>query len=361
MSDTERKWSVRAYHDGDEEGIFELWKAVYPENPYDRQQWLRWWHWMYRANPTGIGVICVAEHDGRVVGHAAEVPLVMKIGCENVLVGLGIDAMTHPEYRRQGMYLAVVKTRRALGEACGIRATYAFPNKLSYPGQMMELSAFDIATMQKVVKPLNWRNAMRTQTKNRLLIAIGAVAGRLLCTTFFRTGKAPSLKGLNIAQVSHFDERIDGLWRKASSPYQVIVVRNREYLNWRYAAVPDADYLIYVAEQAEAIVGYLVVSRKQADQASIGVILDVFTESEEIAQCLISEAVTRCRQEKLDLLYGARMAGTPLARAFRQNGFLPVPFVKAIRITGRSVSSGIAEQLQNPKNWFLQIGDSDET
>ncbi len=361
MSNTAPKWSTRAYREGDEEGIFELWKAVYPENPYDRQQWLRWWHWIYRANPRGTGVICVAEHDGRVVGHAAEVPLVMKIGGENVLVGLGIDAMTHPEYRRQGMYLAVVRTRRALGEARGIRATYAFPNKLSYPGQVNELGAFDIATMQKVVKPLSWRNAMLTQTRNRLLLAIGAVAGGLLSTTFFRTSKSPSLKGLKIAQVSHFDERIDGLWRRASSQYQVIVVRNREYLNWRYVAVPDTDYLIYVAEQTEAIVGYLVASRKQADHARIGVVLDVFTESEEIAQCLISEAITRCRQEKLDLLYGARMTGTPLARAFRRNGFLPLPFVKAIHITGRSVSPGVAEQLQDPKNWFLQIGDSDET
>lgn len=361
MSNTERKWSVRAYRDGDEEGIFDLWRAVYPEYPYDRQQWLRWWHWIYRANPRGIGVICVAEHDGRVVGHAAEVPLVMKIGGENVLVGLGIDAMTHPDYRRQGMYLAVVKTRRALGEARGIRATYAFPNKLSYPGQVNELGAFDIATMQKVVKPLNWRNAIRTQTKNRLLIAMGAAAGGLLGATFFRAGKAPSLKGLTIAQVSHFDERIDGLWTRAASSYQVIVVRNKEYLNWKYAAVPDTDYLICVAEQAQAIVGYLVVSRKQVDQARIGVILDVFSESEEIAQCLISEAVTRCRQEKLDLLYGARMAGTPLARALRRNGFLSVPFVKAVRVTGRSVSPAIAEQLQDPKNWFLQIGDSDET
>jgi hypothetical protein len=35
--------------------------------------------------------------------------------------------------------------------------------------------------------------------------------------------------------------------------------------------------------------------------------------------------------------------------------------MKAIRITGRSVSPGIAAQLQDPKNWFLQIGDSDET
>lgn len=361
MSKTSPKWFTRAYREGDEEGIFDLWKAVYPENPYDRRQWMRWWQWMYRVNPMGMGVICVAEHDGRIVGHAAEVPLAMKVGGENIPVGLGIDAMTHPEYRRQGMYLAVVKARRALGEARGIRATYAFPNKLSYPGQTNELGAFDIATMQKVIRPLNWRNAVKTQTRNRLVVAISPVAGALLDATFFKPGKASSVKGLNIVQVPRFDERIDSLWRRASSQYQVLVVRNRDYLNWRYVAVPDADYLICIAEREGLIAGYLVISRKQLGQARIGVILDIFSESEQVAQCLIADAMTRCRQERLDLLYGARVAGTPLARAFRRNGFLPALFVKAIRVTGRSVSPDITSQLQNPKNWFLQIGDSDET
>ncbi len=361
MNKAAPKWFTRAYREGDEEGIFDLWKAVYPEKAYDRLQWLRWWQWLYQANPMGTGVICVAEHDGRIVGHAAEIPLALKVGGENVLAGLGIDAMTHPEYRRQGMYLAVVRTRRALGEARGIRATFAFPNEFSYPGQTADLGAFDIATMHKVIRPLNWRNAAMAQTGNRLVAAISSVAGVLLDAMFFVPGKARPSKGLKIAPVSAFDQRHDDLWAKASSQYPVLVVRNRDYLNWRYAAVPDVDYLICVAEREEEIAGYLVVSRQRLDRARVGVILDVFAESDQAAQSLVADAMARCRQERLDLLYAARVAGTSLARTYRRNGFLHAPFLKPIRVTGRSVSPDIAGQLRNPKNWFLQIGDSDET
>jgi len=355
------KWLTRAYRQGDEEGIFDLWNAVYPDKARDRQQWLRWWHWLYRGNPAGMGVICVAEHDGRIVGHAGEIPLAMKVSGETILAGLGIDAMTHPEYRRQGMYLAIVKTRRALGESCGIQATYAFPNELSYPGQTRDLGAFDIAAMQKVIRPLNWRNAVRAQTGNRLLAAVSPVASALLDATFFRPAKAPTLRGLRVAPVSAFDQRVDDLWARASSQYQVLVVRRRDYLNWRYASIPDVDYLICVAEQDELVTGYMVISRKQLRRAMIGVIMDIFAESQHVARCLIADAVTRSRLEGLDLLYGARMAGTPLAAAFRRSGFLPAPFLKPIRVTGRSVSPNIAGKLQNARNWFLQIGDSDET
>jgi hypothetical protein len=36
----ERAWSIRAYEKGDENGIFELMKAVYPEKKYDREKWM---------------------------------------------------------------------------------------------------------------------------------------------------------------------------------------------------------------------------------------------------------------------------------------------------------------------------------
>ena len=359
MSSTERRWSTRTYRDGDEEGIFELWKAVYPEHSYDQQQWMRWWRWMYKANPSGMGVICLAEHDGKIVGQTGEIPMMMKIGSESVLVGLGIDAMTHPEYRRKGILIELVKARRAESEKRGIRATYSFPNRLSYAAMMTRGLTFDIATMQKVVRPLNWRNTMRTRTNNRLLLTVGRVAGGLLGTVFFRAGKVPVLEGLTVARVSFFDERVNGLWRRISDQYQVMVLRSQEYLNWRYVAAPDRDYLIYVAERSGAVVGYLVLSRKQVDQAKMGIIVDVFAESEKVTRCLISEAVERCRQEKVDLLYSARIAGTSLARAYRRNGFLPVLFARGIRLIGRSNSPSIAGKMRDSKNWFLQMGDSD--
>lgn len=60
----ERKWSMRTYTEGDEEGILELWKAVYPERAYDREKWLRWWRWMYKNNIADLGQIWLADDNG---------------------------------------------------------------------------------------------------------------------------------------------------------------------------------------------------------------------------------------------------------------------------------------------------------
>jgi GNAT superfamily N-acetyltransferase len=362
MSSTERKWSIRPYKDGDEEGIFSLWRVVYPEHSYNRQQWIKWWQWKYKDNPSGVGVICVAEHDGRIVGHTAELPMMMKVGSETVLVGFSLDAMTHPDYRRQGTFVALVKARCTEGEKRGIRATYGFRNKSSYPYPALatRLGMFDGATMQKVFRPLDWRSALRTQTQNRLLLTIGPVAGNLLSATLLRPSKKPLPKGLSIAQATRFDARVDEFCRKISDRHQVIVLRNKEFLNWRYVAAPLGQYSIYIATRSEAVVGYLVLGRKQADQSKVGVIADVLADTEEVAQFLISKVVERCREEKLDFVWSARIAGTSLAHAYRRNGFIFVPFAKSIGIKGRSSSPSIARQMQNPKSWFLQMGDSDE-
>jgi GNAT superfamily N-acetyltransferase len=362
MSSTERKWLIRVYRDGDEEGILDLWKAVYPERTYERRQWTRWWQWMYRDNPNGMGVILLAEHDGRIVAHTAEIPVMMKIGSENVLGGINLDAMTHPDYRRQGTFVALVKARRLESEKRGIRATYGFRNKFSYPypGLATKVGMFDGATLQKVLRPLDWHAALRTQTQNKLLLTIGPAAGGLLSAVFFRPRKTPLPEGMAIAQVSRFDERVDELWKRVSSQYQAAVLRDKEYLNWRYVAVPDRHYSIYIAARSDTVAGYLVLSRIEADNSTLGIVVDLLAESGEAADGLISAAVERCRQEKAALVWSGRIAGTPLAAAYRRNGFLAVPFAKSIGIKGWSNSPSIARQLQDPKNWFLQMGDSDE-
>lgn len=362
MSSSGRKWTIRPYRDGDEEGILELWKAVYPEHTYDREQWMKWWRWMYTANPHGTGVIFLAEQEGRIIGHTAEIPVMMKIGSESVLVGISLDAMTHPDYRRQGTFVALVKARSLESDKRGIRATYGFRNRFSYPYPALatKVGMFDGATMQKVLRPLDWRNTLRTQTQNSFLLTVGAPAGSLLSHVLLRAKRRPLPKGMTIAQESSFDESVNDLWKRVSSQYQAIVLRNMEYLNWRYVAVPDRDYSIYLGRRSETVAGYLVLGHRETDSARIGIIVDILAESDEVAECLISEAVDHCRLDKRDLIWSARIAGTPLARAYRRNGFISVPFAKSIGIKGRSSSPSIAQQMQNPKNWFLQMGDSDE-
>ncbi len=362
MSAASPKWIARPYRDGDEEGILELWKAVYPDRTFVRQEWMKWWRWMYRDNPAGTGVIALADHDGLIIAHTAEIPIMMKIGDSDVLAAIGLDAMTHPDYRRQGTYAATVELRRQESLKRGIRAEYAFRSKYSYayPGLSGKVGMFDAATLPKVFRPLDWRATLAAQTRNPVVTAAGPAAGRLLAAVAMRPAKARLPEGVAISQVDGFDDRFDQLWARVAGRYRAAVSRKKEYLSWRYVAVPDRHYTILAAGSAAAISGYSVFSCADAEGTVTGLIAEVVAESQPVAEGLIAAAVQRCREGKAALVWGARLAGTPLAEAYRRQGFIAAPRSRTKLVTACGFSPELTAELQKPDGWFLQMGDSDE-
>lgn len=355
-----RKWKIRAYREGDEEGIFELDKSVHPSLERNRDQWMRWWRWMYKENPAGNGRIWLADHDGKIVGQYAIIPVVMKIVSETITGSQSLDTVTHPDYRRQGMFETLAKEVYREAARDSIHIVYGFPNEFSYPGFIKKLGWFDVAAMQTMVKPLNWGNALKTRVNNKLLLKLCAIGGSLLDKTIYSAKKTPVMEGLTVTQISSFDERINEFWAKVSTQYQIMVVRNKDYLNWRYVTVPDVDYTIYVAEKAREIYGYLVLRCMQREQAKLGVIFDILAQSEQVAQYLISKVLQHCRQEKVDLVYSSIIANKTHLNAIRKNGFISMPSVKGERFCGYSSSPHISKEfLEDPQNWLVQIGDSD--
>lgn len=355
----ESKFLIRPYKEGDEEGILELWKAVYPERKYDKHQWMRWWHWKYRDNPAGSSQIWLAEDEARIVGQYPLIFMNMKIGNHILKVFQNVDLMTHPDHRYQGIFSKLESQALNETERDKVYITIGFPNKAAYPGHIKS-GWFDVGAMQVLLKPLNWTNTMKVQIKNKFLLKLGGTSGNLVDKVFFRAKKKPAVEGLTIAEVSSFDERINELCTSVSNQYQIMVVRNKDYLNWRYCAVPGVNYSIYIAEKGGQICGYLVLRCMQREQIEVGIMFDIFAQSEDIAQCLVSKATEHCMREKVDLIYYSAIANKTYIRAFRKNGFISVPFIKGGRFCAYSSASHISREfLRDPQNWLVQLGDSD--
>lgn len=354
----ELKWSIRTYKEGDQEGIFELSKKTYPERTHVWEDWIKWWHWMYRENPVSPAQIWLAERQGKIIGQYPLIFMNLKVGDHPARISQNIDVMTHPAYRGQGIFSRL--ERRALDEAekAEVYITIGFPNEAAYPGHIKS-GWFDIARMQIAFKPLDWGNTLTARISNKLLVKLGATTGSLAGRILLRAEKAPIVEGLTITQTSRFDERINYLWSKVADQNQIMVVRDEDYLNWRYVAAPGMNYLIYLAEKAGEIYGYLVLRIRQGDRRA-GVICDVLAQSKPIAQSLISNALEHCQQEKVDVIYCSLIANRIYREAFRRSGFMFAPFVQGAMFCAYSSAPSISRDfLKNPKNWFVQMGDSD--
>lgn len=357
----ERMWSIRAYEKGDENGIFELMKAVYPEKKYDREKWMRWWKWMYMDNPAGDSRIWVVDHNGKIVGSRLVILVKMEIAGGTVMASQNIDLMTHPDYRRQGIFSALEKKSFNQLKEEGIPITYSFPSNMSYPGYMKSRLFFDTNALQVMINPLNLENVLKRRIKNKFLLKIYTVIGYLFINIFYREKKPPEVDGLTLTKISSFDDRINDYWKKISNDHEIIVVRDKDYLNWKYVDVPDVDYTIYLAEEDEEIRGYIVFGCAKQDQLS-GYIIDVIAplDRPEIIHSLLSKAIKYFKEERADVIFCKMIADKLFYKIFRKNGFVFSRFIIKSRFIVRINSPKISEAyLKDKKNWFIQLGDSD--
>jgi GNAT superfamily N-acetyltransferase len=358
-TDMGQEWIIRPYKNGDEEAIFELFCAAFSDL-HDKDWWLEWWRWKYQHNPAGSPIIWVAEADDRLVAQYAIIPVKMKMGDRIITGSQSVDTMTHPDYRGRGMFLTL--SERVFEEAGkqGIEIVYGFPNRMMSWHRKFWL---EIDVRSTLIKPLNLRNIPAKKISNTFLLKIGGVGLSFFVKIFTRTGSPPEVSGLTISRISSFDERFNDFWEKVSNDYEIAVVRDMTYLNWRYVEIPNVNYTIFVAEKNGQVMGYSVLRCGQQLGLLFGNVFELVAlwGHEPIAQALMLKAIEFFRDEKSDLILYRMIADKKMDRVVRKSGFLSLNFAcKSIRFVARSNTPKISKAyLTNRAHWFVQTGDSD--
>lgn len=350
----------RSYYPGDEDQIFELVKAVWGQKlkiPM-KNLWVEGWQWLFTSNLTDTPIIWLAEYKGDLI---AEYPLLimdMKVGNRLVKAGQIVDTMTHPQYRRKG--IAFTLGSKSLGQLKEKNAmlAFGFPTAEAYLLHMKS-GWIDICAIQTMIRPLNLKKIVQTYiTYDNIFAHTLSKLAELAQKTIFRVRRPSTFEGLTISKVSQFDDRYNNFWDTVSKDYRIIVVRSKNYLNWRYIDVPNAKYDIYVAEKNKNICGYIVLEQIQYKGLVFGRILDVIAplNQQSVVQCLIAKAVEHFEQKEVDAILSSIIANR-YRYSFLKNGFIPY-HRSTVRFIAYKASPDISDKfIKNSDNWFIQLGD----
>ena len=346
----------RKYKEGDEKQIITLLKRVFREPVFDDE---KYWNWMYKNNPTNLMKIWLAEDHGKIVGHYALMPVLMKIEDKLQIGTLAINIAIHPEYQGQGIFSTLVKqTYTELAEE-GIPITYVFPNERSYPIFIKKLDCFEIPSLPTLLRPLDLEKLLTRKIHNRYLVKIISSFG-LLFLIFFRERKYNLAEKIDVVKTSFFDNRIDEFWKDASKGYKIITVRDKKYLTWRYLDNPNYDYTLYLAEKEGSILGYIVLrSRILGEDLKNGVIVDLLTlpNRKDVSFTLILKAIEHFKEENMDVA-SCNIQNKFYYNILRKTGFIPVPITTS-RVCAQVHTTEIPKNFfVNPENWFITQGDS---
>lgn len=338
---------LRAYEEGDEEGIKTLFRQVYGWCISEEE-----WQWRYLLNPTRVMAISLAEANNKIIGQYASLPVFVRFKGKDLLAAQIVNLMVHPDYRSQGLFVAMGNQFHK--EACkkGISLIYCFPNESSAHG------FFD---------RLGWQKACWTPFLFRPLKAPWPLK------RFFGSPRASqkSSHKAHITELHHFDERFDVFWEKVKDDYPIMIRRDSTYLNWRYVQKPGADYSMMALEREGQILAFLVVGTSFKMGKKIGIIAEMMSLKEPSISIepLLEGAMAFFHQKGVSLCGCLMLRDKQHYETLRRWGFWPTPFNlfsyagilrKKSYFGARSTSPTVPNEfLKDKSNWYISWGDGD--
>lgn len=343
---------VRKYKEDDEKGIVELMGLCFGRTDYD--YWMKHWVWEYKENPLGKH-IWIAERNGQVVAHSAWIPVNLKVGKKVFKSGIGADAMTHPNYRRKGLQWKIIAIAQNELVKASIYFSYFFPGEAFHKHRRD--GQYSVCKIPVMIKFFDTNEIIKKLIHCGFLARVISVFLNRIIGVFFRSKKKSISEDLKITRVAQFDDRIDEFWKYVSNYFGIIVVRNKEYLNWRYFKRPNSNFNILLAEDDDKILGYIVFSSH--DKKGFFVDLLVYPNRLDVIQSLVSMAVEQLREEKVHRIICQIPKINPYYKVLRANGFIPFSGKYPFAVSIYSPSNIPTEFIKNPKNWYITMGDTD--
>jgi GNAT superfamily N-acetyltransferase len=257
--------------------------------------------WWFSRNPAG-SLMSVARDDGRVVGVAAHSLYRMVLGGEERLATFSVHATTDPAARGRGVFVGLERKHEEEAEARDASVVLAFASAPTAP---------------LFLGPLGWSSVAKLRVWARPLPRV-------------------SLRRGGVSRVERFTFAGD-----AAAGWPNHIVRDAEYLNWRYLDSPR-DYAAYGSGG-----GYAVLGHKRHKGHAIALVADLVGPVRPLLRTCVAGVKPGTRA--LFALPGAGQTA-----AYLSCGFVPTPMT--LDFMGKPLAG---ELDRDPGAWRFTLGDTD--
>jgi GNAT superfamily N-acetyltransferase len=357
-----RSWQLRRLRPSDEVQVMGLFKECLSGAEIKEKLTFDYWIWENKQNPDGC-VTLVADDNGRLVGYYGMICRRLKIADKTVKAGLAIDAMVHPLYRHQGMYVAMDKLINELAREDGVQVSMGFPNEQARRGHL-EAGWHEIFRVPTMVKIMNLKPFLRVLLRNNPLSSmIGSLATGFLKFAFVREAKSPSNR-TPIRPIKSFDSKFDKLWTKSSGEFVVAGIRDSRRLSWRFEHIPHRKYVTLAAEERGEYLAYIVFRTAEMRNVRIGLLVDLLAapHAEQALLRLLNALEAYLQSKQTSLILCLLLPGR-YTEILKRAGYAELPRLlepkKWIHIVHFNDSSLNCDLMKSRENWHLTFEDTD--
>ena len=220
-----------------------MYRWLFDEDPYDP------------ASGNLMFVMRDMDAGGKMIASDGLIPFDLQLGSRTVRAAHSVKSMTHPDYKRQGIFRTMTQNSLDRGKENGVQLVLGFANKNSYPAYQ-KFGWTTIFPREVYVFPSDISRKVAAKTKSKLLGKLGNIAFRIVSDA-----KRAGLHAAKRFTVQNFDKvppEAAQLWEKYKDKYENLIVRDATYLHWRYDERPDRSYETLLLSGEEGPVGYLI-------------------------------------------------------------------------------------------------------
>lgn len=341
------EYEIRDYQPEDESSVLALVQQGMGGGPTGKRD-ESFWRWKHLENPFGSSIALVATNrTGQIIGLRTFMRWRFKAGDNTVSAVRAVDTVTHPEYRRYGVFSAL--THRAVEQARngGVDLIFNTPNNQVLPGYL-KLGWNYVSIVRPLVKVLNYprfvAGLLRNRNKRRS-------SGQLLPEQLFRH-RLPS-----VAEFLGHSGAVEQLLhsRNQTRSEHLFTDQSLDYLRWRYSEYPHINYAALYQEKDGALSGCIILrpsTRFSLKEAVIDELL--FPKPDDgLASSLLDELE---RSISADYIIAYFPKGSFQRHILHRHGFHQVP-VGGQNFTVNILAPHLPHDPLILRNWGLSLGD----
>jgi hypothetical protein len=354
-----RGWGLRPYEVGDERQLVELFAEVFGR-PLEVEAWR--WKLKGRRSPVENVWVATSDDDGRVIGQYAGIPIRLRLAGAERWAMQSVDTMVSPRFRRRGILTELGKATYASWARGGVAAVFGVPNQ-NWGTRTDALGLEPLFRLAWLRVPLHagravaraWRAPRPLAAPLAALVDAGAAAWRAAARGFGRR-----TADLRVEPVGSGGADFDALWRRAASHLASGVVRDAEWVEWRYLRAPGFGYTVQLARSAGEPAGYVAYRLATTGDRRTGIIADLFVApgAPGVAGALLSSALADLLARGAETAQAAAPRDSWLHRTLRRAGFLARRDTSQVLLAPLSPEVDPAS-LRSSERWHLAAGDFD--
>jgi hypothetical protein len=350
---------VRSRDISDEE-ILEFQAKSYPER--ETHEILPRWRWSFIKSAQRLNVepkVWMYRYKGKIVAHQGALSVKVKVNNKYYISGWFVETMTLEEVR--GKAIGPMVVQKALEEL-------PFNLSLGQTDLMRKLQLNmgwkEVCTVNNYIYAINPTNILQNKIKFLFLKQTVGLIYKIGQNILNRLGCRLPRGEWKLTEGKRFGEEYEQLWNNVENNIKCTVVRDANYMNWKYVEQPGQQFTILELRQDAQLKGVIVLLVKESDRIynySRGFILDIVTPQEDIrlTHGLLEGAKQHLRSKKVDMI-NCVLKSNKIIGHIKRYGFINKGIRHHFLVASESINAEEKNDIFNKNNWYLSMSDSDQ-